>query len=321
MGSSRLPGKVLADLGGQPMLALMLGRIAPLLGSVVDEIVVATSDQPQDDAVVAAARAAQTRSIRGSEADVLSRFLTALEIEPADTVVRLTADCPLTDPALVADIVALHQRSGASYTSNTLVRTFPDGLDVEVVTADALRTAGREASDPVEREHVTPFIYRRPERFQLAARRNAEPLGDERWTVDTSADLDRLREVVAQLDDPLTAGWTEILRIAGSTPRTPGTAWLRPLYADDLDGLRQGGAVLAGASATTLDEPATRWWALELDDGVIGWLSVAVHNGLGTLSGEVPPEHRVVAHRLLDHALAADLQVTALTGDLQGAVP
>src|SRR5204862_6675946 len=129
--------------------------------------------------------------VRGEEADVLSRFALALDTHPADTIVRLTADCPLADPAIVADALALHDRAGAAYTSNSLVRTFPDGLDVEVIAATALRDAHAEAADPLEREHVTPFVYRRPERYRLRALRTPELLGDERWTVDTAADLER----------------------------------------------------------------------------------------------------------------------------------
>ena len=148
MGSTRLPGKVLADLGGRPMLAFMLARVAPLVGRGVEEVVVATSDGAIDEPVAEVARAAGVAAVRGSEHDVLGRYLLALEDHPADTVVRLTADCPLTDPALVSEVLALHRRAGADYTSNTLIRTFPDGLDVEVMAAAALRTAAAEARRP-----------------------------------------------------------------------------------------------------------------------------------------------------------------------------
>jgi spore coat polysaccharide biosynthesis protein SpsF len=212
MGSTRLPGKVLADLGGRPALALMLDRLA---GVHVDQLVVATSEASADDAIEELARSKGVAVVRGPEDDVLARFMHVLEAYPADDVVRLTADCPLTDPALVTTAIAVHVGDKADYTSNTLVRTFPDGLDVEVVTAAALGEAAEEAVDQAEREHVTPFVYRRPERYHLAGFESGEDLGAERWTLDTGADLEWLRAIVDKLDDPVTAGWRDVLAIAG----------------------------------------------------------------------------------------------------------
>ncbi|HMQ24518.1 MAG TPA: glycosyltransferase family protein, partial [Acidimicrobiales bacterium] len=212
MGSTRLPGKVLADLGGRPVLQLMLER---LTRAHVDRLVVATSNRPGDDPVADLAEALGVPVVRGSEADVLGRFLLALDRFPADDVVRLTADCPLIDPLVVDAAIGLHRRTGADYTSNTLERTFPDGLDVEVVRTEALRVAAAEAERADEREHVTPFVYHRPERFVLASLETGEQLGHERWTLDTADDLDRLRAVVAGLDDPVAAGWHDVLAVAG----------------------------------------------------------------------------------------------------------
>ena len=163
-GSTRLPGKVLQDLGGRPLLRFMLDRLADLR---VDDVVIATSTLDRDDAVVEIAFDAGRQVVRGSELDVLDRFAGALLTHPADHVVRLTADCPLADPVLVESVLARHLDRGADYTSNVFPRTFPRGLDCEVMTADALRAADAEAIDPAEREHVTPFLYRRPERFAL----------------------------------------------------------------------------------------------------------------------------------------------------------
>jgi spore coat polysaccharide biosynthesis protein SpsF len=212
MGSSRLPGKVLEPLAGQPVLALLLARLQPLADA---RLVVATSDLPQDDPVVELARAQGVAVVRGSEADVLSRFLVALEAFPAQEVVRLTADCPFLDAALVHAVRSVHHELGVDYTSNTLQRTFPDGLDVEVIAADALRAAAVEASDPDEREHVTPFVYRRPDRFRVASVELAEPLGHERWTLDSADDLADLQAMAARLDDPVTASWQDVLRATG----------------------------------------------------------------------------------------------------------
>jgi spore coat polysaccharide biosynthesis protein SpsF len=211
MGSTRLPGKVLADLGGRPTLGLQLDRLA---GLHVDQLVVATSEARADDAIERLARDRGVAVVRGPEDDVLA-IMRVLDAYPADNIVRLTADCPLTDPALVTTALEAHARDGADYTSNTLVRTFPDGLDVEVAAAAALREANEQASDPEEREHVTPFIYRQPQRYRLTGFESGENLGAERWTLDTAADLERLRAIVDKLDDPVTAGWRDVLTVSG----------------------------------------------------------------------------------------------------------
>jgi spore coat polysaccharide biosynthesis protein SpsF len=119
------------------------------------------------------------------------------------------------DPALVMTGIDVHRHTGADYTSNTLVRTFPDGLDVEVLSTTALRQAGQEAVDADEREHVTPFVYRHPERFRLATFESGDDLGAERWTLDTATDLERLRSIIDKLDDPVAAGWRDVLAVAG----------------------------------------------------------------------------------------------------------
>ena len=211
-GSSRLPGKVLADLAGRPMLRFQLDRLRRL---DCDHLVVATSDLPGDDPIAVLAQAAGADVIRGSETDVLGRFGLAIERFDPETVVRLTGDNPLTDPGIVADAVALHRSSGADYTSNVHPRSFPKGLDVEVASAAALSTAIVEAVDPNEREHVTPFLYRHPERFRIANHASGQDLGDLGWTVDTPEDMERIRRIVGLLDDPAEASWTEILAAVG----------------------------------------------------------------------------------------------------------
>lgn len=220
MGSTRLPGKVAADVGGRPLLDLMLARLRPLS---VERVIVATSVLARDDLVERIALDAGAAIVRGSEHDVLARFAAVLDAYPCDELVRLTADCPLMDPAIVRSAMELHRQEEADYTSNTLTRTFPDGLDVEVIAAQALREAASEATEPYEREHVTPFLYRRPQRYGLATLLGPSLLGDERWTVDTAADLDFVRQVVASLTDPERAGWQEIRAITGSR-RSPTAA-------------------------------------------------------------------------------------------------
>ncbi len=287
-GSTRLPGKVLMPVGGRPMLAFMLARLEPVR---CDELVVATSTDRRDDAVADVAAAAGVPVVRGSESDVLGRFVAALDAHPADVVVRLTGDCPLIDPAVVNEAIALRATTGADYASNTLVRTYPDGLDVEVLRADALRAAAAEAVDPVEREHVTPFVYRRPERFRLAAVVGPESLGELRWTVDTAEDLDRIRGIVAALADPLTAGWREIVAVTG-LPAAGGLS-LRPVPPPD-------------------DTDFVRSWVAEEDGQPIGWARVAVRSGVGRLTRQVDPAHDDAVVELVRRALAADFQVQEL---------
>jgi spore coat polysaccharide biosynthesis protein SpsF len=287
MGSTRLPGKVVADVGGRPMLGLMLAR---LRGAPVDALVVATSDAAADDAVVAVAEAAGVPVVRGPEADVLGRFQIALDAFPADAVVRLTADCPLADEDVVAAALDRHQVTAADYTSNTLVRTFPDGLDTEVVSAAALREAGAEAVDPVEREHVTPFVYRRPERYRLAAFTSGEQLGEERWTVDTADDLDRLRLIVSRLDDPVRAGWRDVLAVAGRRPPAPREA-------------------LTLEPDVNAEDPGRRAWVAFRDGREVGRVAVAVRDGIGSVTTDVPSRDRKDVLALLGSALMADAQV------------
>ena len=209
MGSTRLPGKVLADLGGRPLLVFLLERLAILPW----DRVVATSELDRDDAVAAAATDAGVEVVRGPEQDVLARFALAMETYRPDVVVRLTADCPFTDPELVRAAVEQQQATGADYVSNTVVRTFPDGLDVEVVRAPVLAEAAREATEDFDREHVTPFVYRHPERFTHEVLRNDTDLSAERWTVDTAEDLEFVRSVVDRLGvGPF--GWRDVLAIA-----------------------------------------------------------------------------------------------------------
>lgn len=308
-GSSRLPGKVLSELGGRPMLGFMLARLQSL---AVDELVVATSTEVRDDAVARIAGAIGVAVVRGSETDVLGRFVTALDAYPSDTVVRLTADCPLMDPAVVHYALDVHRASGASYTSNTLVRTYPDGLDVEVVSSAAIRAAAADATDPAEREHVTPFVYRRPERFPLRAVVGPELLGNERWTVDTAEDMARIRAMVDALTDPILAGWRDVLAVAGRrpVPESEGLT-LRPAASAD-DGRFGPAASPPTPFARFVDEPSVRSWVAEHQGRAVGWAQVSVHAGVGTLRRWAEPGRDGSLLALVRTALGDDLQVREL---------
>lgn len=187
MSSTRLPGKVLKPILGRPMLERQIERLRRARS--LTRLLVATSTDASDDPVVALCDELGVESHRGPLDDVLGRFHGALEAcgRPA-TFLRLTADCPLADPALIDLAVDSHGASGADYTYTSADQTYPKGLDVEVVATTALVAAWRETRDPYDREHVTPFIYRRPGRFRLNALRR-DPPERWRWTVDTPEDF------------------------------------------------------------------------------------------------------------------------------------
>jgi len=199
MTSTRLPGKVMAPVLGEPMIARQLERLGR--SRRLDRMVVATSTDPSDDVLAAYLEGVGQPVFRGSLNDVLDRFHGAMGMVPeARTVVRLTADCPLTDPQLIDAIIDHHDATGADYTSNTpAVRTYPHGLDAEVMRAAVLDRAWREGRDPYEREHVTPYIYRHPDLFRIESLSQARSLAHLRWTVDVPEDLEFVRDVYARL--------------------------------------------------------------------------------------------------------------------------
>ncbi len=195
--STRLPGKVLAPLAGEPMILRQLERIRRL--QTLDGVVVATSTDPSDDALAQVVEAAGVPVVRGSLDDVLGRFLTVLDAFEPDVVVRLTADCPLASPDVIDRVVGQFRASGADYTSNTMTPTYPDGLDVEVVRADVLRQVAAVATDPPEREHVTLGVYRRPDTYMIENVIGEQDLSELRWTVDTAEDFAFVERVYDEL--------------------------------------------------------------------------------------------------------------------------
>ncbi len=220
MGSTRLPGKVLRPLAGQPMLARVVERVGR--SRRVDETVIATTVATADQALEDLCRERGWFCDRGSEDDVLDRYCQSARRHRADRVVRITSDCPLIDPGLIDEVVAVLVREKADYASNTLEpRTFPRGLDVEVFPFAALERAWREDQNPAWREHVTPFLYRHPERFRLARVANDEDLSRHRWTVDTAEDYELVRRVYDHFGDSA-FGWQDVLRLLEDHPD-----WLR----------------------------------------------------------------------------------------------
>lgn len=201
MTSTRLPGKVLLEVGGRPMLAQQLRRLKECL--LVDRIIVATTTNATDDGVVEVARQEGVEWFRGSETDVLSRFAGAARQAQAGIVVRITGDCPLIDPQVTDRVIQelSEHATTCDYAANILQRTYPQGLDVEAFFGDVLQRVDRMAQSPTAREHVTTFIYsEQPELFRRRNVADSQDNSDLRWTVDTAADLQVVRTIYEALD-------------------------------------------------------------------------------------------------------------------------
>jgi glutamate-1-semialdehyde aminotransferase len=189
MGSTRLPGKVMKDLGGKPVLRWCLDALNWTAG--VDETWIATSTLPADDVIAEYCAKYFIPCHRGSETDVLSRFIGCAEESNADVVLRITGDCPFIDPQVIGGVVRLHKETGAPFVTNVSPRTYPDGLDVQLITAEALIAADREATRPIDRDCVTTWIERNRSRFPAKTLINPIPgMEKERWVLDTERDLE-----------------------------------------------------------------------------------------------------------------------------------
>lgn len=186
LGSTRLPGKVLLDLGGKPVLERVVERVAKAVG--IGNVVVLTTLGFQDLALVRFCAERGILVFCGSEGDVLDRFYQAAKILKPDHIIRITADCPVMDPAIITEVVERHLSSGVDYTSNTLIERYPDGEDVEVIRMAALRLAWERAELASEREHVTPYIRKHPEMFARESVICKEDHSGQRWTLDNEPD-------------------------------------------------------------------------------------------------------------------------------------
>ena len=216
MGSSRLPRKVLKDLGGATVLDRVLNRLGR--SWLIQESVVATTIEPADDAIVEHCERTGRKVFRGSEQDVLDRYYQAAKYVNADVVVRITSDCPVIDPEVTDATVHAFLDRHADYASNVLVRTYPRGLDTEVMTVQALERAWRESTKPYQREHVTPYIYENPQEFKLHGIENDTDCSRHRWTVDTPEDLQLLRAIYERFGGRDDFGWREVLKLVESDP-------------------------------------------------------------------------------------------------------
>jgi spore coat polysaccharide biosynthesis protein SpsF len=198
MDSTRLPGKVLQPIAGKPMLEWQLDQLAAVRRA--DRVVLATTVNPEDEALAALTRERGLACYRGSEHDVLERYAEAARAFDARTVIRICGDCPLMDPEVVDAVIACYEQGPpADYVSNTCEKTFPLGCGAEVFSREALETANAEARDPVEREHVTPFFYFRPERFRIRQYKQDRDESHWRWTVDTPEDFDFVTRILTAI--------------------------------------------------------------------------------------------------------------------------
>ncbi len=216
MGSTRLRGKVLKEVGGESALGRVVRRLRR--AELIDEIVIATSTSESDDPILCEARRLGVLSFRGDELDVLDRYYQAARAFQPDVVVRITSDCPLIDAEVTDRTIAAFLRERVDYASNALDRTYPRGLDTEVMTAEALGMAWRKAKLPYEREHVTPFLYEHPELFKLLPVTNDVDYSAHRWTLDTREDLEFIRAVYARFDNRDDFSWREVLEVLEREP-------------------------------------------------------------------------------------------------------
>jgi spore coat polysaccharide biosynthesis protein SpsF len=236
-GSTRLPGKVLLPLAGRTLLERMIERV--LAAGPGFDVVVATTTEPGDEAVAAAAACAGVRSFGGHPTDLLDRHYRAALEAGADTVVKIPSDCPLVDPAAIRRVLARHRDDPADYTSNLHPASWPDGNDVEIMTIDALAAAHREATRPLEREHTTPFLWERPERFRVSNVRwetGHDFSMSHRLTVDYPADYELVAAVYEELWSPARPVFplADVLRLLDARPdifaknaRYAGVNWYR----------------------------------------------------------------------------------------------
>jgi spore coat polysaccharide biosynthesis protein SpsF len=197
MSSKRLPGKVLLEIAGKPMLLWVMERLGQ--ARTLDASAVITSVHEEDDALERLCAEHGIACFRGSLDDVLDRYYRAALFFKAEVVVRVTADCPLLDPAVTDRVVRYFNEGAFDYASNVLHPTYPDGLDTEVFRFEALERGWQEASLNSEREHVTAFIYKHPDLFRLGGVEHGEDLSSLRWTVDTEGDLQFVRAVYDRL--------------------------------------------------------------------------------------------------------------------------
>ncbi|MFS0674450.1 cytidylyltransferase domain-containing protein [Ornithinibacillus sp. 179-J 7C1 HS] len=194
MGSTRLPGKVLKPILDKPIIDYQVERVKQ--SKALDQVIIATSNNVKDDAIIYWCEANSIPYYRGDEADVLGRYYEAAKQFSASTIVRLTGDCPIIDSNIIDRVIIDYLKEGTSYCSNTIKRSFPRGMDTEVFSMDALERANFEAESPLDREHVTPYIRNHFSTFNVL---NNTDYSNYRWTVDTKEDFQLIKKIITEL--------------------------------------------------------------------------------------------------------------------------
>lgn len=236
MSSSRLPGKILADIAGQPMLQRVFLRTSRAV--TVTETIFATTTDPSDDPVAEYCNFGGIPFTRGSQFDVLDRYYQTAKGAKADVVVRVTADCPVIDPGLISDVISTLLNDEFDFAANRLPppfhRTYPIGLDVEACTFSALEKAWKESTETFHREHVMPYLYEgieltqqsrvletgtSPRGTKIALLHHTTDFGNYRWTVDTPEDLEFMRQVYGRFDRRDDFSWKEVLDLVHNEPK------------------------------------------------------------------------------------------------------
>ena len=215
LGSTRLPGKVLLDLAGAPMLTRVVNRVRRAKN--VDEVVIATTTETRDDALVQFCAEMPCPCYRGSENDVLDRYYQTARACQADVVVRITSDCPLIDPAVIDSVINGLELQQSEYSSNTIRRTYPRGLDTEAFTFSLLESVWREDRNPAWREHVTQFIVNHPERFGITQLSHDDDNSHLRWTVDTPEDYAFAQTIYRHFGGD-EFSWYDVLEVLAHNP-------------------------------------------------------------------------------------------------------
>lgn len=218
MGSTRLAGKVLKKVSGETILAHVINRLKRV--GNINEIVVATTVLHRDDVLVKECERLNVEYFRGSEEDVLARYYFAAKEYLADVVVRVTSDCPLIDSEITEIIIQyyLDNIEKYDYVSNTVDRTFPRGLDIEVFSFNSLERAFNETSRKRDREHVTPYIWENPKTFRTKQYKNIKDYSEQRWTLDTEEDLELITKIYENFTDKSYFGLNEILKLMEEQP-------------------------------------------------------------------------------------------------------
>lgn len=216
-GSHRLSKKVLRKIQGRPLISYVINRVKKTRN--VDQIILATTRRKEDNVLLKIAMQNGIKTYSGDNNDVLNRYFQCALVFKADPIIRITGDCPLIDPLIIEEILEFYLNHNYDYVSNTIIPTYPDGLDVEIFSFKALKTAFCLAKKKSDREHVTPYIKRNSNKFKLHNYRNKKNLSLLRWTVDEEIDLKMARKIYQKMKPKTIFSMIEILQMLSKYPK------------------------------------------------------------------------------------------------------